>query len=150
LVFREFLFLLKKILIILIISFVQIGDGSIYYQNNGFLILVLNSIFLGLELKIKPFATHELNSLNWISNLMMIITIFGGLFSSINQQSVIVPLIIMVLLMVLNIYFILLFFRNYIQIQLCFHKKTNKLGEIFGRFWLLGKTLCSYLKFCKS
>ena len=140
-VFREFLFLLKKILIILIISFVQIGDGSIYYQNNGFLILILNSIFLGLELKIKPFATHELNSLNWISNLMMIITIFGGLFSSINQESVIVPLIIMVLLMCLNIYFILLFFRNYIQIQLCFQKKTNKLTEIFGRFWFSGKIL---------
>ena len=148
-VFREFLILSKKILIILIISFVQIGDGSISYQNNGFLILILNLIFLGLELKFQPFATPELNSLSWISNLMMIITIFGGLFSSINQESVIVPLIIMVLLMVLNIYFILVFFQNYIQIQLCFQTKTNKLTEIFGRFWLSGKKLSSSLKICK-
>ena len=109
----------------------------------------INSIFHGLELKFKPFATPELNSLSWISNLMMIITIFGGLFSSINQESVIVPLIIMVLLMVLNIYFILLFFRNYIQIKICFKNKTNKLTEIFGRFWFWGKKLCSSLKFCK-
>ena len=148
-VFREFLILSKKILIILIISFVQIGDGSISYQNNGFLILILNSIFLVLELKFKPFATPELNSLNLLSSLMMIITIFGGLFSSINQESVIVPLIIMALLMVLNIYFILLFFRNYIQIQLCFKTKTNKLTEILGRFWLSGKKLSSSLKICK-
>jgi len=74
-------------LIILIVSFARIGDPPISYQNNAFLIILVISAFFGLELKIKPFGISELNYLNWTSNLVIIFIIFGGLLSSINQET---------------------------------------------------------------
>ena len=128
-------------IIILIVSFVRTGDPPISYQNNAFLIILVNSIFFGLDFKVKPFGIWKLNYLNYISSLMVIAITFGGLFSSINQENNL-PFLIMILIMILSIYFILLFVQNYIQNILAF-PKANKfyslLNRIFGKCWEKGR-----------
>ena len=127
---------------ILIISLLKVGDAPISYQNNAFFILILNSILFGVELRLKPFGIPQLNDLNLISNLMMMITIFGGLFSSINQQTNL-SLLIMIVILFLNIYFILVFLKCFIQIKLSFFEKINKcfvrfFRGVFNKFWHSG------------
>ena len=118
-------------------SFARIGDPPISYQNNAFLIILVISAFFGLELKMKPFGITELNYLNWTSSLVMIFIIFGGLVSSINQETNL-PFVMMIMIMILNIYFMVLFFRNYIQNLLAFPNDTKFyqiLKKIFGKYW---------------
>ena len=138
---REFVFLFRKILTILIISLVKIGEAPVYYQNNAFFILILNSIFFSLELRLKPFGIIELNKLNSTSNLIMMITIFGGLISSINQQSNL-SFIMMILIMCFNSYFMLLFLKYFIQIKLSFTKNFKSLfyflNKFSNKFWSSG------------
>ena len=101
----------------------------------------MNSFFFYIELKFKPFATPELNSLSSTASFVVIATIYGGLFSSINEDTVL-PIVIMILLILLNIYFILLFFQNYIKIRLSLsnNEKINKImNKLFGNFWVSGK-----------
>ena len=119
----------------------KVGDAPISYQNNAFLILILNSLFLPLEYKLQPFAISQLNTLSFLANLVTIITIFGGLFSSINQQTNL-SLIIMIALLCLNIYFILVFLKHFIQIKLSFKEKFNNylnfLNKFSNKFWASG------------
>ena len=120
-------------LIILIVSFARIGDPPISYQNNAFLTILIITAFFGLELKMKPFGISELNYLNWTSSLVMIFIIFGGLLSSINQETNF-PFVMMIMIMLLNIYLMVLFFRNYIQNLLAFPRDT-KFYQIEKDFW---------------
>ena len=133
--------MLKKILIILMISTVEVGNPPISYQNNAFFIVIINALLFGVELKLKPFGIPQLNSLNFIANLVTIITIFGGLFSSINQQTNL-SLIILIVMICLNIYFMLLFLKYFIQIRLSFIGKQNfltkALNKIYTKFWPSG------------
>ena len=104
-------------MIILIIDFVNVGSGQILYQNNGFFILILTCLCFWIQVKRKPFITDELNSLDLKGSVVMIITIFGGLFSSICDNSTL-QTILMVVIILINVYFLVLFSKIYFQIQL--------------------------------
>ena len=137
---------MKKIITILIISFVRIGEPPLCYQNNAFIIILFSSALLIIEIKRKPFGIPELNYLNRKSNFLMISIIFGGLISSINQETNI-PFLIMFLVILLNIYFLILFFKKYLHVQLAFPKETKLyaiLKKIFGKYWLRGIFSCLF------
>ena len=119
---------------ILIISLVKIGDAPITYQNNAFFILIMISLFFALELKTNPFGLPELNKLNFTANLVMMITIFGGLFSSINQSTNL-STTIMIVIMSVNIYFLLLFVKYFIQIKSSFDKKFGNFFRLLTKFF---------------
>ena len=92
-------------------------------------------IFLLTEMKFQPFITKELNSLEYKATSIMIITIYGALFSSSNQQSIL-EILIMIFIFGFNIYFILLFGLSYLEIYLTFHSNSkffNLLQRIFGK-----------------
>ena len=137
---RDFIFLFKKITTILIISFVKVGDAPVSYQNNAFFILILNIFFFGIEFKCMPFGIPQLNSFNSVANIMMIFTIFGGLFSSINQQTDL-PIFIMISTVGINIYFLLLFFRNFIMIKISLNQGATNffVFNFLGKMWESGK-----------
>ena len=122
----------------------EVGNPPISYQNNAFFIVIINSLLFGVELKLKPFGIPQLNSLNFIANFITIITIFGGLFSSINQQTIL-SLILMIIIMCMNIYFMLLFLKCFIQIRLSFIEKQNILtkwlNKFYTKFWPSGLNL---------
>ena len=119
----------------------KVGDAPISYQNNAFFILILNSLIFNVEWKLQPFGIPQLNSLNTVSNLVTIITIFGGLFSSINEQTNF-SFILMIFIMCLNIYFILLFLKCFIQIRITIFDKLNAffsfLNKFHNKFWPTG------------
>ena len=125
----------------MIISLVKVGDAPVSYQNNAFFSLILNSFLCGLEIKFNPFAIPQLNFLNWISNLVTIMTIFGGLFSSINEQTNL-SFILMIAIMCVNIYFMLVFLKCFIQIRLSFLEEFKYvfhfLNKFSIRFWAVG------------
>ena len=127
----------------------KVGDAPISYQNHAFFILILNSLLLAVELKFKPFGIPQLNSLSFVANLVTIITIFGGLFSSINQETNL-SFILMIVILSLNIYFILLFLKCFIQIKLSFVEKFTKvffyLNKIFNKFWSSGSFLFKFIR----
>ena len=104
----------------------KVGDAPISYQNNSFFVLLLISLFFGLELRFKPYGIPELNSLNLVANLVMMITIFGGLISSINQQTNL-SFVLMIVIMGLNLYFILLILEM-------FHSDKNTFWSKFLLF----------------
>jgi len=92
-------------------------------------------IFLLTEMKFQPFITKELNSLEYKATSIMIITIYGALFSSSNQQSIL-EILIMIFIFGFNIYFILLFGLSYLEIYLTFPSNSkffNLLQRIFGK-----------------
>ena len=141
---REFFFLLKKIAIILIIAFANVGYGQILYQNNGFFILILTCLCFWIQVKRKPFITDELNSLDLKGSVVMIITIFGGLFSSICEDLTL-QTILMVIVILINVYFLALFLKTYLQIKLTFVKDSKfRLFKLFGNYWTKG-ILLKYL-----
>jgi len=132
--YRDFFYLFKKIVIIIIISFGNVGSGDILYQNNGFFILIFTCFCYWIQIRWKPFITEELNSLDLKASMITIITIFAGLFSLVCENSTL-QTILMVVVLVLNVYFMLLFFKTYFQIHLSFAKDSklfrfiNKLVE---------------------
>ena len=139
--FRESVFLFRKISTILIISLVKIGGPQISDQNNAFFILLLNTLLFVLEKKLNPFGISELNSLNFLANFVIIMTLFGGLISSFNQQSNL-SVVLMFIIMFVNLYFIVMFLKCFIQIKLSFFQKIkrylNSLNNSFGKFWSSG------------
>ena len=135
--------LLKKISIILIIAFANVVTGQILYQNNGFFILILICSSFWIEKNLKPFLTDELNSLDLKASIVMILTIFGGLFSSICDDSTL-QTILMMIVIIINVYFLVLFVKVYIQIKLIFPKKSKLyvfVTNLFERFWREGTLL---------
>ena len=122
----------------------KVGEAPTSYQNNAFFVLIINSLFFAMEMRFKPYATPELNYLNFLSNLFIIVTILGGIFSSINQQNNF-PLVIMAVIICLNSYFLFSFVKGFIQIKLSFNKKMNFLSKTFGNFWISGQKTCFIL-----
>ena len=139
------MFLFRKFSTILIFALVKVGDPTFSYQNNAFFILILNTLLLVLELKLTPFGIPQLNSLNFVANSVVIITLFGGLISSFNQHTNL-SIFLMVVIMFLNIYFILLFLRCFILIKLSFSEKIKKYlsssNNSFGKFLCSGTVNC--------
>jgi len=90
-------------------------------------------------MKWKPFITEELNTLDLKASMIMIITIFGGLFSAVCEDSSL-QTILMVLLILFNVYFMALFVKIYIQIKFSFAKNTkfSLYFEKIEKYWTSG------------
>ena len=138
--------MLKKIGLIAIISFANVGTGKILYQNNGFFILILTCLCFWIQMKCEPFLTEELNTLDLKASLIMIITIFGGLFSSICENYRI-QIFLMAVIMLINVYFFISFLKTYILIKICFAKDSKFIiflkTNLFEKYWNEG-FLCYY------
>ena len=123
-------------LIILIITFSKVSTGSLVQTNNACFILIICSVCYFGEQKYSPFVIDELNSFDFSGSLTMIITIFGGIFSSISGSTD-VKLAIIIVLLIINISFILSFLKLYIILKLEGLKKLNgltkKLVELFKK-----------------
>ena len=135
-IIREFLFFTKRMLIILIITFSKVSTGSLVQTNNACFILIICSVCYFGEQKYSPFVIDELNSFDFSGSLTMIITIFGGIFSSISGSTD-VKLAIIIVLLIINISFILSFLKLYLILKLEGLKKLNgltkKLVELFKK-----------------
>ncbi len=115
---------------IIIISFVRIGPDEVVNQNNAFFILILCIICFWFQIQHSPFITSELNNLDFQATGIMIITVFAGLFSSISQTEKL-QLILLVIILVLNIYFMLIFLRNFFLAKTFATNKNNKVLVFF-------------------
>lgn len=140
--FREFFFLFKKIAIIIIISFANVGSGQTLYQNNGFFILIFICFCFWIKMNQKPFINEKLNSFDLQASIVMILTIFSGLFSSVCENSAL-QIILMILTIIMNINFLLIFIKNYFQIKLFFTGDTKIktilfLKSKFEQYWSKG------------
>jgi hypothetical protein len=92
-------------------------------------------------MKWKPFITEELNNLDLKASLITIMTIYGGLFSSVCGISTLQQ-ILMALIIMLNSYFLALFVKKFIQIKLSFAEKskfTRLVSNIIEKFWKKGQ-----------
>ena len=127
---REFLFLLQKIILIALISFGNFGSGEIKVQNNAFLCFIVCSISVVAQIHDKPFLTKELNSLNLKANIVMMITIFMGLFSSVCGDPFI-QTVLMIAVVLFNGFFLLIFFQNYLVINFATAKNSRYLELIY-------------------
>ena len=123
--FREFIFFLRRFIIILLISFVKIGDGGQITLINACIIIIILGAIFAFQLKQKPFLTKELNYLDFLSNVIIIMTIYGGLFASISSNMVISSLV-MLFLLIFNIYFLCIFLKEYTIMFLIVKKHQNK------------------------
>ena len=130
---REFFLFFKKIGIIMIVSFANTGSGETLYLNNGFFILILTSFHFWIQIQWEPFITKELNSLDLQSSLIVILTIFGALFCSVCQDLTLQN-ILMDLIILINVYFLGLFLKAYLQIKLTF-AKNSKLINFFNKYF---------------
>jgi len=115
---------------IIIISFVRIGPDEVVNQNNAFLILILCIICFWFQIQNSPFITPELNNLDFQATGIMIITVFAGLFSSISQAETL-QIILLIIVLVLNIYFMLIFLRNFFLVKTFATNKNNKILVFF-------------------
>ena len=116
-------------IIIAIITFGNAGFGETLYQNNGFFILILTFFGLWMQINWHPYITDELNSLELNASMIVSITIFGGLFSSICHDLTL-QTILMIIIILLNIYFLCLFFKHYIQAQMNFAKDSTLMSKM--------------------
>ena len=138
--FREFLFLLQKIILIIIISFVKIGPVDVIPQNNAFLYLIISLISYSFQIKYKPFITNELNNLNFKASLVMNLTVFLGLFMSISQDQIL-EIILLIILFLVNMWFIISLLKNYILIKVLSYdnsKLMNIIRKYIEKIWKNG------------
>ena len=142
---------MQKIIMTFIIAFVKTGDtgiGNIISQNNAFFCVTLCFISFWAQLKIQPFVTIELNELNIKSNFIMIITILFGLFASICND-VKLELIILIVIIGMNVYFLLFFVKRYLQIKMVVQQNSkffDKINKGIGKIWKRGEFAVIFIK----
>ena len=130
----------QKILMTFIISFLKSGSGEISSQNNAFLCLIIFLLSFWAQMKFRPFITDELNNLNLYSNFVMILTILLGLFTSLCQNDFL-ETILLVSLILLNIHFIFVFMKNYLQLKMVASSNSKVFGFLNNRLekvWIKG------------
>ena len=128
--FREFFFTFQKILLIVIISFIDFGNNDLRAINNAFLCFIICSIFFAAQIYDRPFSYEELNSLNFKANIIMLITIFFGIFSSICEDSTLQTLLMSIVVSI-NLIFFLVFGKTYLCIMYV-NSKNSFLSKRFG------------------
>ena len=111
---------------IVVISYVNLGNETVAPINKGFICFILLSISFGAQLKFKPYLTEHLNDFNLVSSFLMLTTLFLGLFASLSQ-SIYVQVACFIVLLALTIYFYLSFIKNLFVIKISFLKKENKI-----------------------
>ena len=114
----------KKIAIIIIIAFANVGTGKNLYQNNGFFILILNCFCFWIQMTVEPFISDDLNNLDLKASFITIITIFLGLFSSVCENYTLQK-ILMVIVILVNVYFVALFAKMFITVKFYFAKESK-------------------------
>lgn len=128
--FREFVLVFKKTLTIIIISYVIRG-------YNACCIIILHFVFFGIENKLNPFGISQINNLNYIANLLTLITIFQALVLKMNYfvSNDDYSLFIIIVIISLNMYFMIKFLKFFIQIRLSFGDKISKFFSCFNKFY---------------
>ena len=111
--------------LISIISFANVGTGQIKTQNIAFLCFILFFISVACQTHAKPFFSKELNDLNLKANIVMMSTIFLGLFSSVCD-SLNLQKTMMIVCLLINIYFLIVFFKVFFIVKFHFSKKKSK------------------------
>ena len=133
---------MKRIVIILIIAFVNIGGLQVQAVNNSCLVLILSGVFLCGQILYSPYITEELNTFDLYSSITILITLFGGIFSYIcNDEQT--QSVIMIIIFIINLVFILYFLRHYVVLMITTDKKFSKIAKLLER----SKKKCKILIF---
>ena len=138
---------MQKILLIFLIVFVKIGSEEVENQNKAFLCFILCICSHYLQKIYQPFALIPLNDFNYKTNSLLIMTIFLGLFSSICQNETL-EIFLMIFIILLNMFFLLNFFKNFFLIKAVIHENSkivmfmtkSKIGKYFKK----GSSFCLY------
>ena len=93
-------------LLIVIITFLKIGTGDAIAQNNAFFCILLLVGLFWLQIQYKPFLTEDLNQFNDLTAIIMILTIFLGVFSTVSKDLQL-QTIILTMIIFINTYFLL-------------------------------------------
>ena len=120
----------------MIISLLPIYNRQYASIFKVFLIFIVHSLFFGIENKLNPFGIPQLNTLNYITNLLTLMTIFGGLFLKVfsvlgNPFSFYITIVIICL----NIYFMWVFLKFFIQMRLSFGDKISKMFSCLNKYY---------------
>ena len=109
--------------------------------DNAFICFILCSISFAFQIIDQPFLTEGLNSLNLKGNLIMMMTIYLGIFSSVTKDNSLQTLLMAVVVSI-NAIFFMVFAKNYILIKFALSKKKSaiisKIGGHLNRFFLKG------------
>ena len=127
-------------MLIFIISFIDFGNNDLRAINNAFLCFIICSISFAGQIYDRPFIYGELNSLNFKANIIMLITIFFGIFSSICEDSTL-QILLMSIVVSINLIFFLVFGKNYLCIMYVNSKNTfltKKFGFYIDKFFSKG------------
>ena len=137
---------MRKILLIIIITFGDIGSENVVSQNNAFFCIIIIGISFWLQYYYEPFISAELNSLNFDSSLIMLSTIFLGLFSSICEDLVLQQILLAVVIS-LNIYFFLEVAKIFLVLKFSFPINDGKIMRILSKIVhkFLGKGTFGFL-----
>ena len=114
-------------MLIVLISFANFGDGDLRIINKAFLCFILCSIFFAAQIHDQPFLSQDLNDLNFKANLMVMLTLFFGIFSSICQD-VLLQTLLMSIVVLVNLYFLLSFAKYYLCIQYVTRDENSKIN----------------------
>lgn len=108
---------------IITITFIKIGDSEESVRlNNVFICFIICALYTFLLFIKKPFMNEDLNNFSFRTSVIMLITIFLGLFSSVAKENILI-LILFVLLVFVNLYFVIIMLKQYILLQLLLPKK---------------------------
>lgn len=112
----------QKDLLIIVISFLKIGDSEEAHRvNNVFLCFIVCFLLLLAQIKYKPYMNTDLNKFSLNTSIVILINIFLGIFSSVANDNILI-LILFIVLVIMNIYFVLIMLKNYLILQLILNK----------------------------
>lgn len=132
---------MQKIAMIFIISFVKIGPVEVHNSNSAFLCFIILSLSFWGQLKTKPFLTDDFNDFNLRATVLMMVSLFFGLFCTLSQDQTI-QYISFIVLLAANIIFFANFIKAYMIIQIstldeksALHSYINKIKFLLKSFY---------------
>jgi len=117
----------------MVISFVKIGDSDEVYPINKVILCILICIlsFCG-QLKTKPFITNDLNYLNFVANVIMILTLLFALFSAICKNET-MQILFLIALIGFDCYFLFIMIKSCLVIKFVI-RKNSKFAKRFEKY----------------
>lgn len=137
--------MLQKNVMIFIISFVKIGPSNVVDSNNAFLCFIVLSLSFWGQLKSKPFLTESMNSLNFKATILMMVSIFFGLFCTLSQDTNI-QIICFTVLVIANVYFFSIFIKEYLLLKIVLLDEKSFIIVFLKKHNLFTKRI--YIFFC--
>lgn len=125
----------QKVLLIIVISFVKIGNSETTIRlNNVFICFIICSLYLWAQINYNPFMNDQLNEFSITATRFLLVNIFFGLFSSVASDDFLM-LFILAIFIIYNFVFVLGMVKNFLVLQIIFRKKKGgKFIElIFGK-----------------